>query len=197
MIWTSLIAQGKRRLWMSLFVAIFIALVYLHFARFYQGSVSGWILGLGWTVVLANLLRAAGTLAYHLDRHPFRTWDLGLESDQAPPGKSFELELRTAMRRPAKVKRVTAALRCNRRRALDTGRRELSVLHDEEQVLDRDFSAEAGAEKMYRVSLRVPPDAPYSYRSMDGKIAWVIAVVADVEGWGELRDEIEVMVAPG
>lgn len=197
MIWTSLIAQGKRKLWMSLLVAAFVALVYLHFARFYQGSVSGWILALGWIAILANLLRAAGTLAYHLERHPFRTADLGLASDQVPPGKSFELELRTAMRRPAKLNRIAAALRCTRRRSLDDGRRELSVLHDQEQVLDRDVSTEASAEKTYHVSLPVPADAPYSYRSMEGKIAWIIAVVADVEGWGELRDEIEVTVAPG
>ena len=38
MIWTSLIAQTKRQLWMSLFVATLLALVYLHFSRFYQGS---------------------------------------------------------------------------------------------------------------------------------------------------------------
>jgi len=44
MIWTSLIAQGKRRLWMSLFVAILVGLIYIHFTRFYQGRVSGWIL---------------------------------------------------------------------------------------------------------------------------------------------------------
>lgn len=197
MIWTSLIAQGKRKRLMSLFVAMLVALVYLHFARFYQGSLSGWILALGWIVVLAHLLRAAGTLAYHLERHPFRAAELGLESDQAPPGKSFELELRTAMRRPAKLNRIAAVLRCTRRRSMDGGRRELFVLHDEERVLDRDVAAEANAKKTYRVSLPVPADAPYSYRSPEGKIAWLIAVVADVEDWGELREEIEVTVAPG
>src|SRR3989304_8179900 len=100
MIWTSLIAQGKRRLWMSLFVALLIALVYIHFARFYQGRVSGWILAALGVPVLLNLLRGALGLAYRLDRHPFRAFDLGLLSDQVGPGKVLQGELALEARRP-------------------------------------------------------------------------------------------------
>jgi hypothetical protein len=31
---------------------------------------------------------------------------------------------------------------------------------------------------------------------MEGKLAWVVAVEAEVADWGTLRDEIEVTVAP-
>ncbi len=75
MIWTSLIAQTKRRLWMSLFLATLVALVYLHFSRFYQGSGYGWFFVAGWVPVTLNWLYAALGLAYRLDRHPFRFLD--------------------------------------------------------------------------------------------------------------------------
>ena len=70
MIWTSLIAQTKRRLWMSFFLATLVALVYFHFSRFYQGSAYSWVFTMGWVPVALNLLRAGVGLAYRLDRHP-------------------------------------------------------------------------------------------------------------------------------
>jgi len=32
---------------------------------------------------------------------------------------------------------------------------------------------------------------------MEGKIAWTVEVAVDMDEWGELRDELEVTVAPG
>jgi len=195
MIWTSLIAQGKRRLWMSLFVAILIALVYIHFARFYQGRVSGWILAALGVPVLLNLLRAALGLAYRLDRHPFRAFDLGLLSDQVGPGKALEVELALEARRPGALTRLDIELRAIRQRYAARGR-ETSVLHRDVKQVERELALEPGLRKSYRVSIDLPTNAPYSFRSMEGKLLWIVAVEAEVAGWGALRDEIEVTVAP-
>ncbi len=195
MIWTSLIAQGKRRLWMSLFVAILIALVYVHFARFYQGRVSGWILAALGVPALLNLLRAALGLAYRLDRHPFRAFDLGLLSDQVGPGKALEVELGLEARRPGALTRLDLELRAIRRRYA-AGGREISVLHRDVRQVERELVLEPGLRKSYRVSIDLPTNAPYSFRSKEGKLVWIVAVEAEVAGWGALRDEIEVTVAP-
>ena len=195
MIWTSLIAQGKRRLWMSLFVAILIALVYAHFARFYQGRVSFWILAAFGLPVLLNLLRAALGLAYRLDRHPFRAFDLGLLSDQVAPGQPLEVELVLEARRGGAVARLDLELRSVRQRYADR-RRETAVLHRDVRSIERDLALEPGLRKSYRVAIHLPRDAPYSFRSMEGKLVWFVAVEAEVAGWGTLRDEVEVTVAP-
>jgi hypothetical protein len=193
MIWTSLIAQGKRRLWMSLFVAILIALVYIHFARFYQGRVSGWILAAFGVPALLNLVRAALGLAYRLDRHPFRDFELGLTSDQAGPGKPFEVELVLEARRRGALRRLDLELRAIRQKY---GERASAVLHRETRTVERELALEPGLRKSYRVSLELPANAPYSFRSMEGKLVWVLAVEAEIADWGTLRDEIEVTVAP-
>jgi hypothetical protein len=195
MIWTSLIAQGKRRLWMSLFVAILVALIYIHFARFYQGRVSSWILAAFGVPVLLNLLRATLGLAYRLDRHPFRDFELGLVNDQIGPGKPLEVELVLEARRPGSLSRLELELRAIRQKYGERGR-ESSVLHREVKTVDRELALEPGLRKSYRVSIDLPATAPYSFRSMEGKLVWVVAVEAEVAGWGTLRDEIEVTVAP-
>jgi hypothetical protein len=195
MIWTSLIAQGKRRLWMSLFVAILVALVYIHFARFYQGRVSGWILAALGVPVLLNLLRAALGLAYRLDRHPFRSFDLGLLSDQVGPGKALEIELALEARRPGALTRLDVELRALRQKYAERSR-ESSILHRDVKIVERELALEPGVRKSYRVSIDLPTNAPYSFRSMEGKLVWVVAVEAEVAGWGTLQDEIEVTVAP-
>jgi hypothetical protein len=194
MIWTSLIAQGKRRLWMSLFVAILIALIYIHFARFYQGRVSGWILAAFGIPVLLNLLRAALGLAYRLDRHPFRDFDLGLLSDQVGPGKSLEVELVLEARRRCALTRLDLELRATRQKYAEG--RSSAVLHRVAKTVERGLALEPGLRKSYRISLDLPANAPYSFRSMEGKLVWVVAVEAEVAEWGRLRDEIEVTVAP-
>ena len=195
MIWTSLIAQGKRRLWMSLFVAILIALVYAHFARFYQGRVSFWILAAFGLPVLLNLFRAGLGLAYRLDQHPFRVFDLGLLSDQVAPGRSLEVELVLEARRKGALARLDLELRSVRQRTADRSR-ETAVLHRDVRSIERDLALEPGLHESYRVAIDLPRDAPYSFRSMEGKLVWFVAVEAEVAGWGTLRDEVEVTVAP-
>jgi hypothetical protein len=196
MTWTSLIAQGKRRLWMSLFVAVLVALVYGHLARFYQGRVAPWILALAGIPVALNLLRAGLGLAYRLDRHPFRTFDLGLVEDQVAPGRDLEIELVLEARRKGLLKRLAVELRATRTRTTTRGR-ESAVLHDERSSLDEGLALEPGLRKSYRAKIPIPASAPYSFRSMEGKIVWTLAVEGEVEGWSVLRDEIEITVAPG
>ena len=77
MIWTSLITQGKRELLMSVLVATLIAVVFFHFARFYQESASSWLFTIGWVPVLLNLLLQftslwdfCPSLATSLSAHP-------------------------------------------------------------------------------------------------------------------------------
>ena len=91
---------------------------------------------------------------------------------------------------------MSAELRCTRLKSTDRGR-QLSVLDSNEQVLERNLELRVGAKKEYRVSHPVPPGAPFSFRSMEGKIAWTLHVTVEVEGWGELTDELEVTVQPG
>jgi hypothetical protein len=195
MIWTSLIAQGKRRLLMSLLVATLLALVYLHLARFYQGRISFWILAALAIPVLLNLLRAGAGLAYRLDRHPFRRLDLGLRDDHVAPGGSLDVELVLEARRMATLERLSAELRATRLHA-NAGERQRSVLHREARTLEQALALESGLRRSYRVSFALPSNAPYSYRSMEGKISWILRVEADVVDWGSLADELEVTVGP-
>ncbi len=196
MIWTSLIAQTKRRLWMSLFLATLVALVYLHFSRFYQGSGYGWFFVVGWVPVTLNWLYAALGLAHRLDRHPFSLLDLGLVSDQVAPGGAFEIELRSEARRNTELLRLSAELRCTLQKTSEKGRQR-TVLQSEESVLGEKLKLGVGEARAFHATLPVSEQAPFSYRSMEGKIAWTIHVALDVGGWGELRDELEVIVAPG
>jgi hypothetical protein len=195
MTWTSLIAQGKRRLWMSLFLAVLAALVFGHLARFYQGRVATWILLVAGIPVALNLLRAGLGLAYRLDRHPFRLLDLGLVDDQVAPGRALEVELVLEARRKGQLKRLAVELRATRTRTTDRGRQS-AILHDEKTTLEEGLRFEPGLRKSYRASIPLPATAPYSFRSMEGKIVWTLAVEGEVEGWGSLRDEIEITVAP-
>jgi hypothetical protein len=196
MIWTSLVAQGKRQLWMSVFVATLIAVIFYHFARFYQGSALSWLFTIGYVPVVLNWIRAVLGLIYRLDRQPFGTLDLGLESDQVPPGGAFELEIRLEARRVATLKRLSAELRCTRQKSTERGRQR-SILESNVQVLEENLSLSVGTAKEYRVLLPVASSSPFSYRSMEGKIAWSIHITVDVEDWGELEDGLEVAVAPG
>ena len=196
MIWTSLIAQTKRRLWISFFSATLVVLVYLHFSRFYQGSGYGWLFAVAWIPVALYWLYAALGLVYRLDRLPFRALDLGLAKDQVPPGGVFEIEIRSETRRETELARLTAELRCTRQKITEKGR-ERTVLQREENVLEENLTLAVGEVRAFRVKLAVPETAPFSYRSMEGKISWTIHIGLDVAGWGEMRDELEVMVTPG
>ena len=98
-------------------------------------------------------------------------------------------------RRPGALARLDLELRALRQRQGERGR-ETSVLHRETKPVERELALEPGLRKSYRVAIDLPANAPYSFRSMEGKIVWVLAVEAEVAGWGTLRDEIEVTVAP-
>ena len=196
MVWTSLIAQGKRRLLMSLSVAILFGLVYVHFARFYQDRVSEWILILIAAPLALNLVRTAVALVYQLGRHPFSVLDLGLSSDQASPGGSFELEIRAEPKRSVSFTRIEAELRCTQHKSTERGK-QIAMLHQQNVVLAKDVALEPGARQTFRGTLRISAGSPYSFRSMEGKIRWAIHVRVEVSEWGELRDELEVTVAPG
>ena len=196
MIWTSLIAQGKRRLWMSFFVATLVGVVYFHFARFYQGTSVAWLFAIGWVPVVLNWLRAGVGLWYRLDRHPLETLDLGLVADQVAPGKAFEIEVRAKTRRDTDLSRLSAELRCTRQKNSEKGRKR-AILTRTEKVLEENRQMPVGTSETYRAQLPVPADAPFSFRSMEGKIYWTIHIDLHIDGWGVLSDELEVTVAPG
>lgn len=181
---------------MSFLIAVLVSVVYFHFARFYQGTAASFLLAIGWVPVVLNLLRAGLGLAYRLERHPFQELELGLESDQVAPGRAFEVEIRLAARRAAVLRRLAVELRCTRQ-TITEGRRQSAVLHEHEQVIERDLTMERGLRKTYRASLQVGNGAPYTFRTMEGRIRWSLHVQGEVDGWGDLSDEIEVTVAPG
>jgi hypothetical protein len=142
-----------------------------------------------------NLLRAGLGLVYRLDRHPFRVLDLGLRSDQVAPGKSLDVEVVLEARRPGSLIRLEVELRSIRRKYGEGGG-EGAALHRDRRTVESDAALEPGVRERYPISIALPRDAPYSYRSMEGKLAWLLAVEAEVAGWGAVRDEIEVTVAP-
>jgi hypothetical protein len=196
MIWTSLIAQGKRRLLMSFLLALLLTLVYFYFARFYQGRAESWVLAIGWTLILLNLFRAGLGALYRWDRQPFDRFDLGLEDDRARPGQAFRLELVLEARRPLTIGRLAAELRCRDEKLTDQGRQE-KVLHEQRKIVSEELSVPPGASHRFEVELLVPSGAPSSFKDSQGRIRWSISLDAEVVDWGVLRDEFEVAVAPG
>ncbi len=196
MIWTSLIAQGKRQMWMSLLVATLMAVVFYHFARFYQGTASSLLFAIGWVPLAAFWIRAAGRLISHLKRHPFDRLDLGLARDQVAPGQSFEIEIQGRARRDLVLNGLRAELRCERRKSSDRARRS-ELLFTHSHVEEDAVSWGAGTNRTMRIELPVEAGAPFSFRSMEGRISWSIHVTLDIEDWGEMKDELGVTVAPG
>jgi hypothetical protein len=196
MIWTSLIAQGKRRLLMSVLLAVLLSFVYFYLSRFYRDRVDGWILVIGWVVILLNLARAVLGALYRLDRHPFSRFDLGLEDDRARPGRAFRLWLVLQARRPVKVERLTAELRCLEEK-LGVGEQGAKVLHRQERVVSEGLSVARGSGHRFEVELPVPAGAPFSYKDVQGRIRWSISILGEVADWEVVRDEFEVTVAPG
>lgn len=194
MIRASLIAQGKRSLVMSLLLAVLVFFIYLYLD--YRGLVKGWILTAGWGLVILNLLRAGLGLAYHLRRHPFRRFELGLRDDRVQPGGAFHLELVIESRRPVVLRCLTARLRCLSQIAKEGGRED-ALIHALQRVVVQDLGLESGTGRRYEVELPVPADAPFSYKDFQGHITWTVAVTADVTEWGVLSDEFNVTVFPG
>jgi hypothetical protein len=195
MIWSSLIAQGKRRLLMSLLLAVLLSLFYLYLARFYQERVDSWLLGVGWALILLNLLRAGLGALYRWDRQPFERFDLGLEDDRARPGGAFRLEIVLRARRSLSLTRVAAQLRCIDEKVTTRGRVE-KPLHEEINVISEGLSVSPGTSQHFEIELLVPPDAPTTFKDSQGRIRWTISLDAEVADYGVFHDEFEVAVAP-
>ena len=195
MIWSSLIAQGKRRLLMSVLLAVLLSLVYLYLARFYQERVDSWLLGVGWALILLNLLRVGLGALYRWDRQPFERFDLGLEDDRARPGEAFRLEIVLRARRSLSLTRVAAQLRCIDEKVTTRGRVE-KPLHEEINVISEGLSVSPGTSQHFEIELLVPPDAPTTFKDSQGRIRWTISLDAEVADYGVFHDEFEVAVAP-
>ncbi len=195
MVWASLIAQGKRRLLMSVLLAVLLSLVYLYLARFYQERVDSWLLGVGWALILLNLLRAGLGALYRWDRQPFERFDLGLEDDRVRPGEAFRLEIVLRARRSLSLTRVAAQLRCVDQKVTTRGHVE-KPLHEEINVISEGLSVSPGASQHFEIELPVPSDAPTTFKDSQGRIRWTISLDAEVADYGVLHDEFEVAVAP-
>jgi hypothetical protein len=195
MIRTSLIAQGKRRLLLSLLLAVLVAIVYFYLARSYQGRVTEWILAIGWVLVVLNFLRAGLGLLYRLDQQPFRRLDFGLEDDRVSPGRCLQMELAIEARRPTRLSLLAVELKCRRLETDRPSRRE-TVLYQQEKRIVEDSSFDPDECRRLQVEVQVPEDAPFSYRDFQGRIRWSLLVVAEVSGWGVLRDEFDLTVSP-
>ena len=195
MIWTSLIAQGKRQVLMSILLAILLSFIYFYVARFYRTSIDGWILGIGWVVVIGNLLRTLLGALYRWDRQPFRRFDLGLHDDRVRVGQAFRLELVLQARRTLELVRLAVDLRCFDEKVTERGR-EQDVLHEQRRVVSEGLSVSADGKHRFEVELPVPSGAPSSFKDSGGRIRWSISIDAEVVDWGTLRDEFGVTVAP-
>ena len=180
---------------MSILLAVLLSFIYFYVARFYRTSLDGWILGIGWVVVIGNLLRALLGALYRWDRQPFRRFDLGLRDDRVRVGQSFRLELILQARRDLRLERLEVDLRCFDEKVTERGR-ERTVLHEQRQVVSEDLSVSANGSHRFEVELPVPSGAPSTFKDPGGRIRWAIAIDADVVDWGVLRDEFGVTVAP-
>ena len=180
---------------MSLLLAVLVFVVYFHLARSYQGFVTGWILAIGWVLVVFNLVRAGFGLLYQLNQHPFRRFDFGLQDDRISPGSCLQMELAIEARRPTKLSLLAVELKCLRLETDRSSRRE-TVLHQQEKRIVEDSSFDPGECRRLQVEVHVPEGAPFSYRDFQGRIRWSVLVVAEVIGWGVLRDEFDLTVSP-
>ncbi len=180
---------------MSVLLAVLLSLVYLYLARFYQERVDSWLLGVGWALILLNLLRAGLGALYRWDRQPFERFDLGLEDDRARPGEAFRLEIVLRARRSLSLTRVAAQLRCVDQKVTTRGRVE-KPLHEVINVISEGLSVSPGTSQHFEIELPVPPDAPTTFKDSQGRIRWTISLDAEVADYGVLHDEFEVAVAP-
>ena len=180
---------------MSVLLAVLLSLVYLYLARFYQERVDSWLLGVGWALILLNLLRAGLGALYRWDRQPFERFDLGLEDDRARPGEAFRLEIVLRARRSLRLTRIAAQLRCVDQKVTTRGRVE-KPLHEEINVISEGLSVSPGTSQHFEIELPVPPGAPTTFKDSQGRIRWTISLDAEVADYGVLHDEFEVAVAP-
>lgn len=180
---------------MRLLLAVLIALVCLHYTRFYQGTGWRWLFVLFWIPITLNLALAGLGLVYRLDRLPFRRLDFGVAEDQVPPGGSFRLGVKIESRRATHVAELSASIVCEQRKVAD-GKRVTRTLHSSEVAILRDMDFEQDDVEEREILMEVPPDAPYSFRSMESKIVWTLRLKADVTDWGQIDEPIDVVVGP-
>ena len=160
----------------------------LHLARFYGWSLP-WSLGLGAAGLL--VLRSVGSAWWFLARHPFVVCDFGL-SEAAVPGGSVRCSVRIVARRRVRLTRVRVALSAESRRAGGEARR----LFFEERELAAEAVLDAGSGIEEGAALEAPEDAPFSYRSFEGRLRWMARAEVEAEGFGVVAEEIEVLMAP-
>ena len=188
LVWTSLIARQKRRSLLSAGGAVLGGLFVVHLARFYDWTL---LWSLGAAVAGLLVLRSVGSAWWFLARHPFAECDFGL-SEAAAPGGSVRCAVRIVARRPTRVLRVGVALVAESRLATGAARRLFSA----ERELAREVRLDAGETIEECADLEVPEDAPFSYRSFEGRLRWMARAEVEAEGSGAAAEEIEVLMAP-
>ena len=163
-------------------------LLFWHLGGFY-----GW--SLPWTIgavaVGALVLRSVGSALFFLSRHPFAVCDFGL-SEAAVPGGAVRCAARIVARRPVAAAAVRFSLTAESRGAS----RETRRLFSAEREAGRAVALEVGREFEDGADLPVPEDAPFSYRSFEGRLRWLARAEVAVEGYGTFAEEIEVLMAP-
>lgn len=168
---------------MSVLLSVLLLCLWAPLARFYQ---SRWET-LVWAAVLLNLARAVAGHFYRMDRLPFRRFDYGLEDDRARPGGSFAIEVTCEARKRVVLEEISIELQC-----VDQG----EVLHRVRGVMASQLHLAPGEARSFKSELQVPEDAPSSYKDAVDRIRWRVSLLAVAAGWGELKDEFEVTVAP-
>ena len=189
LVWTSLIAREKRRALLSVSGVVLGALFFVHLAGFY-----GWTLPwtLGGIVVLALVVRSVGAALRFLALHPFSACDLGL-SEAAAPGGAVRCAVRIVSRRPVEIKDLRITLTADSR---DGAGRTERLFFLSRGLLGH-TSLPAGERLEAAAELAVPEDAPFSYRSFEGRIRWLARARLEAVNFGPAEEEIEVLMAPG
>ena len=188
LVWTSLIAREKRRSLLSLSGTVLGALFVVHLANFYGWTFPWLVAGI---LVALFVIRAIGGTVWFLARHPFATCDLGL-SEATMPGGAIRSAIRMESRRPVEIRDLRITLRAEQRDAAGVNRELLSLTREllSGKVLPAGGRLEVTAE------LEVPKEAPFSYRSFEGRIRWLVQARLEATGFGVAEEEIEVLVAP-
>lgn len=163
-------------------------LLFWHLGGFYGWS-APWTVGA--VAVGALVLRSVGSALFFLSRHPFAVCDFGL-SEAAVPGGAVRCAARIVARRPVAAAAVRFSLTAESRGAS----RETRRLFSAEREAGRAVALEVGREFEDGADLPVPEDAPFSYRSFEGRLRWLARAEVAVEGYGTFAEEIEVLMAP-
>ena len=188
LVWTSLIGRGKRRSLLSVSGIVLGALFFVHLGGFY-----GWSLPwkAGGVLVALFVIRAVGATVWFLGRHPFAVCDLGL-SEAVAPGGAVRCAVRIVCRRPVEIVKFRISVTAESRDGGGVSARLLS--------LDREVLGPAALAKGQRLeasaALPLPEEAPFSYRSFEGRIRWLARARLEVADGDAFEEEIEFLVAP-